>query len=108
MTLDTMIQNLVRLKQFISDEEITVSDYLKLFDVLSDIDKIKETIEELTLVLEIDDSQETAQKAFDFMVERPRADRRNHSDSSLHWELLPYDFSNLVNSLRRHVTGKAD
>lgn len=102
MTLDVMIQNLTCLKRYILSEEITVSAYLSLFDSLAELEHIKAAIEELTLVLEVDDGQETAQKTFDFMVERPRAGQRSHSNS-LRWELLPYEFNRLLDCLRNPV-----
>lgn len=101
MTLDALARSLARLRKFLLNKEISVEDYLKVFDLFSEIDSLKVAFEDLRLVLEVDDGQETVQSAFDFLVERASTARHAHGDDNFSMELSGPEFSSLVNCLRR-------
>lgn len=72
MTIDSMQQLLEGLKAVVSSD-ITISDYLKLFDIFDDIEILRDSIGALQLSIDIGEAQQTA-GSLSFVVEDPQND----------------------------------
>jgi len=92
ISLREMKQLLSSLADFLSSEEISVSEYLSLSDLFSEIDRLRARMEDLSLVLNVDDSI-GGDYDYHLTVESRNRSSCRHDPQHLCWDPLPASLS---------------
>lgn len=110
MTLDAMISDLAALRQHVDSVDITVYEYLSLFDLFDEVSKLKESLGNLRLSVEVGSAQQG--DSINVAIERTPVPLNTGKDGSLpsytgviHPSRIQWDSVDYINYSQRKKEG---